>query len=151
MDSSRTGWFESSRVRWQTASTLWTEVLCPSSINPNTLSRTASDRTIAAYLRAMPRSDFANDIAALSIRAVKNGHRWYISRRRPSPSGSVRTKPSRPWPIPYQAESRWRDCVHESTHGIARSWRMSRVCWRLAGRDPMRRCSIRSMGVASQK
>lgn len=49
--------------------------------------------------------------------------------------------------MPYQPGSITRDCVHESTHGIARRSEIFSVCLRDAGRLPMLRAPISDRGV----
>ena len=96
-------------------------------------------------------SALAKARAALSIVAWKKGHWRYISytvcQSVELPSNSS-TKAA---PRPYHAGIKQRFCVHENTHGIARRSASVRSPRRRAGRDPIFKLSISSIGVADPK
>ena len=151
MDCASVGWFSRSSLRSLMDKTISTERVYSSSIRPKIFLRTSADSTSDAYWRAIPSSVLASETSALSSKVRKNGQRRYILRSCSRPSGVCAAKSFNAEPTPYQAEIRCRDCVHENTHGIARNCRMSAVAARRDGREPSRRCSMRSIGVACQK
>src|SRR5438270_8935752 len=85
----------------------------------------------------------------------KNGHRSYrpcrVFTRSASLSGPAAIHCSKADPVPYQPGSITRDCVHASTHGMARRSEIDSVGLREVGRLPMFSDPISLTGVDAMK
>ena len=92
--------------------------------------------------------DFASDISRFSTSARKNGQPRYS--RRSSSTGAAAS----PAPAPSQAGAMHRVCVHEKTHGIARSAASSlgaAASGRDTGREPISSSASSSSGVNERR
>ena len=78
---------------------------------------------------------------------VKKVHSAYAERATSRPSSSTAVR--RPTPAPNHAGSMWRDCVHENTHGTARSASNPSLPGRTAGREPICMRAMTSIGVTA--
>src|SRR5690606_18433094 len=96
-------------------------------------------------------SAFAIAICRLSIIDWKNDHSLYISCKSGKWEGSSSQNSAKAVPAAYQAGSKYRLCVHENTHGIARKSSKRSLFLRLVGREPIFNSPISGNGVDSLK
>ena len=92
-------------------------------------------------------SERTSDSSQLRDSARKNRERSASARTPSTPSSA--TSASIAVPTPNQPGMPWRLCVHENTHGIARSESSESRALRDAGREPSGRCATSSIGVAA--
>ena len=95
-------------------------------------------------------SERTSETSQLRTSARKNRDRWHSVAHALDAHLGERAR-STAVPTPNQPGMPWRLCVHENTHGIARSDSSVSFAARDAGREPIGRCATSSIGVAATR